>query len=238
MDYKLRGELRLLARGARVLAAFGHEDLTLGHVGLRDPEGRGVWIKRRGLGLGELRDESGFLLVGWDGDVLAGEGRRHSEWPLHTEVLHARADLAVSAHTHPETATLLTATDVELPMITQNSIRLHALGLARFDAGVNLVRTRETGAALARALGTARIVLLRNHGVSFFAESVPMLALTGIYLERAAREFLTMAASGLPMSATTLEEVQDVAGSVESEAFVADCWAYLERMLGRQDGKA
>lgn len=195
-------------------------------------------MKRRGPGLGELRDERDFLLVGWSGEVLAGEGRRHSEWPLHTEILRARPDLNASAHTHPEFATLLTSTDAELPMFTQDAMRVAALGVARFEENPDLVRTREGGASVARAMGGARIVLLRNHGVSIFAESVPLLALAGVFLERAARAFVTLQAAGLPISAPILEEVPLVTGSMSSDGFIADNWAYMERLLDRLDGKS
>jgi L-fuculose-phosphate aldolase len=234
MNEKLRSDLCLLAQAARVLAAYGHEDLSLGHVAMRDPGGSGIWMKKRGPGLGELADENDFLLVGWDGAVLAGDGRRHSEWPLHSEVLASRPDLMVSAHTHPEYATLLTAMEEDLLPITQDGARMAVPGMVRFNETADLVRTREGGAALAKAMGDASIALLRNHGVSFFAESPEKLALTGVFLERAARSFVRARSTGAPLTAPDPQEVPLILESMTSESFIADNWAFLIRELDRR----
>jgi L-fuculose-phosphate aldolase len=42
----LKQELDKLAKGARILELNGHGDRIFGHVALRDPEGRGFWLKR------------------------------------------------------------------------------------------------------------------------------------------------------------------------------------------------
>ena len=74
MDGDLRGEglvvsevlkedLNKLALASRILEMEGHGDFTLGHLGMRDPEGRGVWIKRWGLTLGEVYDWTDHQLI-------------------------------------------------------------------------------------------------------------------------------------------------------------------------------
>ena len=75
--------------------------MTLGHLSLRNSEGRGIWMKRNRAGLGEMLGPDDFVLVDWDGNKLAGNGGRHSEWPIHSEILRLRADVQVVAHTHP-----------------------------------------------------------------------------------------------------------------------------------------
>ena len=73
----------LVATSCRVLAAAGQDDLVWGHASARDPEGRGVWLKSAEWGLGEVSGEQ-VHLVSPDGEVLEGEGVRHSEYPIHT----------------------------------------------------------------------------------------------------------------------------------------------------------
>ena len=47
MDPELNAQLDKLARACRILEMEGHGDMTLGHLSLRDPLGRGYWLKRR-----------------------------------------------------------------------------------------------------------------------------------------------------------------------------------------------
>jgi len=44
----------LVAAASRILAAAGHGDLTWGHASVRDPDGRGAWLKAAGWGLEEV----------------------------------------------------------------------------------------------------------------------------------------------------------------------------------------
>ncbi len=229
--------LTTLARAGRILARHGFEDMTLGHMSLRDPDGRGAWMKRRGPSLSELDGPDDFLLVGWDGEVLDGAGRRHSEWPLHTEILAARPDLMVGIHSHPRHATLVSSLEPTPLTVTQDGFRILGAGLARFDGTPDLIRTRDEGRAVADALGSGSIVLLKNHGVSIFAESAPKLALLGIYLERACEAALTARATGLAIDASEADQAPLLVDSAFSDAFIADNWAYLERQLDRAEGR-
>jgi len=79
----------LVATASRILAAAGHGDLIWGHDSARDPGGRRVWIKSASWGLEEVRPAR-VHLVGQDGHVLAGGEQRHSEYPIHTEIMMAR----------------------------------------------------------------------------------------------------------------------------------------------------
>lgn len=231
MDERLKEQLEELGQAARILAANGHEDMTLGHVALRDPDGRGVWMKRRGIALGEVHSPADFLLVDWDGEVLAGQGRRHGEWPIHTEVMLARPDVQVSLHSHPEHATLFTCGEDALQKITQDGMRLGPGPIPRFTETADLLVTREQGRRLASDLGDANIIFMRNHGTSIYAETVAKLALTGVFLERAARALIRARAAGLTPSEPDINDARIVFQSLENDGFVSDNWAYLQRQL-------
>ena len=105
----LRQSIDELARACRILEMEGHGDMTLGHLSLRDPDGRGFWLKRNRIGLGEVMGAGDFVLVDWDGQQMAGSGGRHSEWPIHSEILRMRPDVQVVAHTHPFHACVFSA---------------------------------------------------------------------------------------------------------------------------------
>ena len=85
LDRELRVQLDDLARACRILEMEGHGDMTLGHLSLRAPDGRGLWMKRNRMGLGEILGADDFVLLDWDGQQLYGKGTRHSEWPIHSE---------------------------------------------------------------------------------------------------------------------------------------------------------
>lgn len=238
MAPQLEQDLEELALASRILALGGHEDATLGHVGLRDPDGRGVWLKRRGIGLSEVQGPADFVLVDFDGVQLEGEGGRHSEWPLHTEIMLKRPEIRVSAHSHPRYATLVSALDTEFKLVTQDGIRVRNQKVARFDGTPDLVTTREEGAGVAAALGDdAWVVLLVNHGVSFFAGGPRELALAGLNLEGAARTLIELLSTGAPIIVPDPSTVQIVAGTLDNAAFVADNWAFRVRELKRHEDR-
>jgi len=58
--------------------------MTLGHLSLRDPEGRGLWLKRNAAGLGEIAGPEDFILIDFDGTKLDGDGgRRYGQQRRH-----------------------------------------------------------------------------------------------------------------------------------------------------------
>ena len=89
---------------------------------------------------------------------------------------------------------------------------------------------------MAQALDGKNIVFLRNHGVSFFADGAPKLALSGVFLERAARSFLRARSAGLRLLMTDPDDTPLMLVSMTSEGFLTDNWAYLLRLLDRREG--
>ncbi len=80
---EVRQSLDELARACRILEMEGHGDMTLGHLSLRDPQGRGFWLKRNRIGLGEVMGAGDFVLVDWDGHERRWLGApvRRRRWP-------------------------------------------------------------------------------------------------------------------------------------------------------------
>ena len=153
LETDLRKSLDELARACRILEMEGHGDMTLGHLSLRDPEGRGFWLKRNRIGLGEVQGAGDFVLVDWDGGQLAGSGGRHSEWPIHSEILRMRPDVHVVAHTHPFHACVFSAAlDPLEPFGLDADYFIH---VPRHADQVALITTKEEGVALAQSLGGA-----------------------------------------------------------------------------------
>ena len=107
----LKASLDRLALASRILEMEGHGNYTLGHLALRDPKGRSVWIKRWGMTLGEVQDWTDHQLIDFDGNLLYGDdGKRHSEWPIHVAIFKRRPDINATAHTHPRQGTVFSST--------------------------------------------------------------------------------------------------------------------------------
>src|SRR5256885_15233818 len=76
----------MVSLASQVLGAADHGDFVWGHASLRDPDGRGVWMKASGWGFSEITPDR-VQLIDPDGNVLVGSGSRHSEYPIHTEIM-------------------------------------------------------------------------------------------------------------------------------------------------------
>jgi L-fuculose-phosphate aldolase len=233
-DQKLASDLRDLARAHRILDLEGHNDMSLGHLSMRDPLGRGLWLKRGNIGLEEVT-EADFILIGYDGNVLEGDGIRHLEWPVHAEVLADRPEINVVAHTHPFHATLLSATEVEIGPYTNEGVWFED-GVKHFKLTSDLVNTPALGRELAAALGGSDAVLLKNHGVAFVGQTVKEATLAGIFLEKAARAQLTLAASSLGYSHPGPAEIHQKRQTIYPSRAIDNFWQYYNRKLDRVEG--
>ncbi|WP_166352461.1 class II aldolase/adducin family protein [Phytoactinopolyspora limicola] len=239
-----RTELReLVATGCRVLAANGHSDLVWGHLSVRDPDGRGVWLKRAGLGFDEVRADD-VHLISWDGDVVEGPEPVHLEHHIHTEVLRARPDVAAVVHSHPESAVALAATGLELEPLGHEGTFFTPPDVPRFTETGDLIRTPELGRSVAAALGDRNALLLVNHGVVVAESSVERAVFGAVILEKACRMQLlaAMAAGAEPLRASAPDEAIAKRARCYSTRQVSLGWDYLVRsvpdvdMVGAQEG--
>lgn len=234
----LAADLDELARACRVLELEGHGDRVVGHMALRDPDGRGMWVKRAGIALGEVVDRRDFMLMDFDGNVLDGDGTAHNEWPIHAEILRTRPDINATAHTHPFYASIYSAADAPLetvvPRATTQPVRP-----PRFEDSSGLVNTQELAVAMVEAMGNQHAVLLRNHGMVTCGPTIPDPVLVAIALEKMCREALIIHGSNLPFTSPDESELKKKLdeGSALDPAIVGgkSLWAYYCRKLARAE---
>lgn len=231
----LAAQLEMLAVAHQILDMEGHGDLTLGHMSLRDPEGRGLWLKRAGIGMDEVEGPDDFILLDFDGSQLSGDGRRHSEWPIHAEIMKARSDVQVVAHTHPTFGSVFSAKDDELRAVTTDAAYF-ATPIPHFKDSASHVDRPALARDVARALGSAFAVFLRNHGVVFCGRTIPQAALVGVYLERSCRAQLIAGASPESWRWASREETAGRAAMLEADGYLEDSWQYLVRRLASRRG--
>jgi L-fuculose-phosphate aldolase len=223
----LRAEVAL---GCRILALEDQGDFVWGHVSARDPDGRGVWMKAATLGFEEIRAED-VILVGWDGDVLEGEGRRHAEYPIHTEVMRARPDVAAVVHTHAPHAVAFAATGQPLRPVSHEATLFVPPAIARFTETGDLILTRALGESLAGTLGGRNAALMVHHGVVTCGPDVTTAVMTAVLLERACRTQLRAAAAGEIRTWSSDEEALSKRGNCYPPQLLRQAWDYLARRL-------
>jgi len=238
MSNSLRADLDELARACRVLELEDQGDRVVGHMALRDPDGRGMWMKRAGVALGEIYDARDFVLLDFEGKKLAGEGTSHGEWPIHSEILRLRPEINATAHTHPFYASVYSACDAPLMTVVPRSTT-QPVRPPRFDDGEDLICSTDVAAAMVEAMGGQNAVLLRNHGIVTCGANIEDPVLVAIALEKMCREALTVHASGLkfscPQEAALLKKMESGAALNPTIVGGKSQWAYLCRKLARAE---
>jgi L-ribulose-5-phosphate 4-epimerase len=226
----LRSEVAL---ASRVLGANGQDDFIWGHCSARDPEGRGVWIKASGLGLTEVQPEHVHLVTP-GGEVLVGEGPRHVEYPIHTEIMAARDDVGAVVHTHPPHSIALAAAGDALLPVSHGGTLFVPPAVPRFTLTADLIVTRELGRALAETLADHQAVFLVNHGIVAVGKDLPSAVVRAIVLERACHQQLLTRSFGLELDYSDDEEALSKRESIWHERSFSSVWEHLVRLLGEQ----
>ncbi len=83
---------------------------------------------------------------------MAGTSRRHSEVYIHSEIFKVRPDVHCILHTHPLYSIVWSGGGRPLKAISQPAALFHnAIGI--YTDTINLIRSHEMGAGVAKALG-------------------------------------------------------------------------------------
>jgi L-fuculose-phosphate aldolase len=238
LSNSLRADLDELARACRVLELEGHGDRVVGHMALRDPEGRGMWMKRAGVALGEIFDARDFVLLDFDGKKLAGDGASHGEWPIHSEILRLKPEINATCHTHPFYASVYSASEEPLKTVVPRSTT-QPVRPPRFEGGADLICTKEVAIAMVESMDGRNAVLLRNHGIVTCGARIEDPVLVAIALEKMCHEALTINASGLNFSCPEEDELLKKldSGAALDPAIIGGktLWAYYCRKLARAE---
>jgi L-fuculose-phosphate aldolase len=224
---------RKLAIAGEVLAANGQGDFTRGHISVRVPGSKSLFLmKPHSVGLDEITPGN-ILTIDLGGNVIAGRARRHSEVFIHSEIYRARADVGCVIHAHPPYCVALSGSGRPLKALSQPGALFHkSLGL--YDDTMQLIRSPRLGARVARALGRRRAVLLKNHGVAVTGANIEEAVVGAIMLENAAMIQIVAQAAGKTareFSEADIATLKDQIGRPEQFTINFD---YLARALKRR----
>lgn len=217
-----------VTQASKALAAAGLGDMVWGHASVADPDNRGVWMKSAGWGFEEI-DDSKVVLVSPTGEVLVGTGKRHLEYPIHTEVIARRPDVGAVVHTHAPALAAFASLDVELHPLSHDAVPFTYPQLPRFTDTGALIATPELGRALAATLGDANAVLIPNHGAVTAGPDIHTAVMYAVLLERACRTELLALAAGGPRRWSDEAETRFKRDQVWNPGQLHAGWEYLVR---------
>jgi L-ribulose-5-phosphate 4-epimerase len=223
--------VEIVVAASAALATAGLSDLVWGHASIRDPDGRGVWMKAAGWAFEEI-DAAKVVLVDSTGSVLAGQGQRHLEFPIHTEIMAARSDVGCVVHTHSARVNAFASLGRDLHPISHDGVPFAYPQIPRFTETGALIATPELGRSLATTLGAANAILIPDHGSVTVGADAPTAVMLSVLLESACRTELLAAAAGGPQHWSDEKETQFKRNQAWNHVQLDAGWQYLLRRSG------
>ncbi|GAA5021147.1 class II aldolase/adducin family protein [Streptomyces siamensis] len=188
-----------LAAAFRVFGKLGFSEGVAGHITARDPEFPDTfWVNPFGMSFNQIK-VSDLIRVDHEGNLL--HGRRpvnRAAFCIHAEVHKARPDAVAAAHAHSLHGKAFSALGIPLAPLTQDACAFHE------DQGIysdyrGVVNDSEEGRRIGEALGSAKAVILQNHGLLTVGHSVAAAAWWFITMERSCQAQLLAMAAGSPI---------------------------------------
>jgi L-fuculose-phosphate aldolase len=181
-----------LASACRILASEGHESGLAGQVTARGDRPGTWWTLQFGYGFDEATPQR-MVLVDEDLKPLDG-GRPNPGTRFHVWIYRKRPDINAIIHTHAPYASALAATGQPLKTIHMDSAMLH--GTAHLAEWPGVPVADDEGRIISAALGSAKTILLANHGLLAAGNSVAEATYLAVFFERACRMQLRATAAG------------------------------------------
>jgi ribulose-5-phosphate 4-epimerase/fuculose-1-phosphate aldolase len=188
-------------------------------------------MKAAVLGLEEVTPDD-VVLVGWEGEVLSGSGRRHAEYPIHAEVAAAPGDVGCVIHTLARRGRPRRPMRAAAARLARGEpVRLARSPAVRPDRGPD--PGGRAGRAVAEALDDRNTCLLVNHDEVVAAADVQTATVTTYLLDRACRtQLAAMSAGGWASWSSPVESLAK-RGYCYPDPLLEGAWEYLVRRLKR-----
>src|SRR2546425_6331385 len=190
---------RMLAAAFRLFSRFGFDEGVAGHITARDPEKIDhFWVNPFGMHFGQIR-ASDLILVNHRGHVVEGHRPVNAAaFAIHSQVHAARPDVVAAAHAHSLFGKAWSSLGRLLDPITQDSCAFYEdHGLFADFTGV--VYETSEGERIAKALGSYKAVILRNHGLLTVGHTVDEAVWWFITMERSCQAQLLAESAGEPV---------------------------------------
>lgn len=187
-----------LAAALRIFARAGLDEGVAGHLTVRDPERADrFWVNPFGLSFGHIC-ASDLVLVDDAGNVVEGDRDiNQSAFAIHASIHRARPEVDAAAHSHSRYGKAWSSLGRPLDPITQDHCDFyddHGL----YDDYRGRVLDSVEGDDIADALGDAKALILRNHGLLTVGQSIEEATWWFLRMERCCEIQLLAEAAGTP----------------------------------------
>lgn len=176
---------KMLAAAFRVFGKFGFSEGVAGHITVRDPElVHTFWVNPFGVSFNQIK-VSDLIRVDENGKIVEGKHTmlNQAAFAIHSRLHHARPDVIAAAHAHSIYGKSWSAMGRLLDPLTQDSCAFyddHDI----FDDYTGVVLDTSEGDRIAKALGSNKAAILKNHGILTVGHSVEEAAWWFISMER------------------------------------------------------
>jgi ribulose-5-phosphate 4-epimerase/fuculose-1-phosphate aldolase len=197
----------MCALGYRVFGALRFGQIGDGHISARDPELTDhFWLLGYGVPFREATVDA-LVLVSPEGDVVQGSGDINiAAHNIHAPILAARPEVVSAAHTHTPHGTPFSAQARLFEPLSQESC-LFVFDQALFDDEELEVLSTRGGARIAEALGSNKLVILRNHGLLTVGGTVEAAVGGFVVAERVSEVHVKAGGAGRPISIDGAKQV-------------------------------
>ena len=206
-----------LATCARLLYKLGF--LTIyGHISARVPGEERFYITAT---LGSISEDKeytteGLVLCDYTCRKLSGNGAVPLEAVLHSALHKAREDAASVVHVHPFYSMALVIAGIPFrPVSLQGAPLGERVPVYKKS---ELLINENHGSKLIRAIGKAKAILLRGHGVITVGASIEEAFFNTVYLEENCRLLLEASKAGEKVTPLTRREIKEWVDQVTAEA--------------------
>jgi len=209
----------------RMLERSGIMDYN-GHASVRLDDGRML------INIGSCQrsqvTQGDIVTIGFDGNVIEGQGKPPLEFHLHAGIYKARSDVDAVIHCHPNWSTILTTAGAEyLPVYAQGSL-VYPLPILDSPDSINNV---DMAKRLTDLLGDRPAALMKAHGAVTTGKSIVDAFVLLNYLEDNAQRQYMAQQIGTPYSFTP-EEIALCHEKLWNENLFKRTWDHFSAKLG------
>ncbi|VCU71789.1 Decarboxylase NovR [Pigmentiphaga humi] len=188
-----------LAACLRIFSMHGFDAGIAGHISCRDavrPDH--FWVNPLALHFSRVK-VSDLVLVDHEGRIVEG---RHpvnaAAFSIHSRIHRARPEVMAAAHSHSLYGTTYASLGKPIPPISQEACAFYQ-DHAVMQAYNGIAAELSEGEAIASALGPAKAVICRNHGLFTVGQTVEEAVFWFLRMERACEQTLRATAAGQPV---------------------------------------
>ncbi len=220
-----------IALSCRHLADEGHATTLAGQVTVRAQEPGTFWTTHFGSGFADV-SASNLVRVDADMRVVEGDGMANPAVRFHLWLYRARPQLQSIVHTHAIHSAALSMTQARLIIAHMDTAVFHE-DCAYLDDWPGVPIANEEGRLITEALGTARSILLRNHGLLTVGSSLEEAVYLAGLFEHAARLQLLAGASGAQISHISPQRAQEAHDFLLKPKMISQTVDYWLRQAAR-----